>query len=162
MLEKFSSVNNNSLLRVRRLSTEYSDEYVSDYENIWEEFIENKEEQSESVLLLCVFIIILSIIFLSSITTNVSILLVFARKQSLRTTSNRWAFSFIKKKLGSWFSKMVFFFFILVLPCFLICWFTIQKKQDTMCTKRRKSMQSKDVFGTFWTFCFILKILWLF
>ena len=36
-----------------------------------------------------VLAVFLGIIFLSSIMINVSILLVFARKQSLRTTSNR-------------------------------------------------------------------------
>jgi len=83
-----------SLLRFRRFTAELGDVdddvRESDYENLWEDFSENNEKESESVLLLCVFIIFLSIIFLTSIITNVSILLVFARKQSLRTTSNRF------------------------------------------------------------------------
>ena len=93
MLDKSSGVTNNSLL-----NREHSEDYVSDYQNIWEDFIENSEEESESVLLLCVFITFLSIIFLTAITTNVSILLVFARKQSLRTTSNRWEILLKNKK----------------------------------------------------------------
>ena len=36
--------------------------------------------------------VILSIIFLSSIVINVSILMTFARKQTLRTTSNRYLY----------------------------------------------------------------------
>ena len=88
-MEDIEEDERNSLMRYKRLTTKY--EYVgdSDYENMWKEFSENNEEGSESVLLFCVFIPIISLIFLASITTNVSILLVFARKQSLRTTSNR-------------------------------------------------------------------------
>ena len=37
----------------------------------------------------CILVIILIIIFMTSIILNVSILMVFARKQTLRTTSNR-------------------------------------------------------------------------
>ena len=91
MKEIGQNVIDTSVLRYRRFTAEYGDDYVgeSDYENIWEDLSENSDEESESVLLLCVFITFLSIIFLTAITTNVSILLVFARKQSLRTTSNR-------------------------------------------------------------------------
>ena len=88
---KEENVIDNYVLRYRRFTDDFGDDYVgeSDYKNIWEDLSENNEEESESVLLLCVFITFLSIIFLTSITTNVAILLVFARKQSLRTTSNR-------------------------------------------------------------------------
>ena len=41
------------------------------------------------MILPIVLAVTLSIIFLSSILINVSILMAFARKQSLRTTSNR-------------------------------------------------------------------------
>ena len=74
-------------------TAEYSSYEESDFENLWEdfdrEFSENNVEDSQSVLLLCVLITLLSVIFLASITINVSILLVFARKRTLRTTSNR-------------------------------------------------------------------------
>ena len=59
------------------------------------EFYEDMEEEvAEDVIvdnwiITCVHFIILIIIFICSILLNVSILMVFARKQSLRTTSNR-------------------------------------------------------------------------
>ena len=88
-------VNNivNTVKRPKRYTAEFSTYSESDYENIWadfdREFSENNENESQSVLLLCVLITLLSVIFLTSITINVSILMVFARKHTLRTTSNR-------------------------------------------------------------------------
>ena len=88
-------VNNivSSMKRSKRYTAEFNTYSESDYENIWEdfdrEFSENNDDDSQSVLLLSVLITLLSVIFLASITINVSILLVFARKRTLRTTSNR-------------------------------------------------------------------------
>ena len=79
--------------QLKLFTAEYSSYEESDYENLWEdfdrEFSEIDDEDSQSVILLSVLITLLSVIFLASITTNVSILLVFARKRTLRTTSNR-------------------------------------------------------------------------
>ena len=81
--------------RLRRFTTDYSDYSDTDYSSLWEDFDEEFSESDEDientndVVLVCIFVTLLSIIFLASITTNVSILLVFARKQTLRTTSNR-------------------------------------------------------------------------
>ena len=88
-------VNNivNAVKRSKRYTAEFSTYSESDYENFWadfdREFSENNENDSQSVLLLCVLITLLSVIFLASVTINVSILMVFARKSTLRTTSNR-------------------------------------------------------------------------
>jgi len=82
--------------RLRRFTTDYSDYSDTDYNSLWENFDEEFSESDEDientndVVLVCIFVTLLSIIFLASITTNVSILLVFARKQTLRTTSNRF------------------------------------------------------------------------
>ena len=88
-------VNNygNDVKRLKRYTAEDSNYGESDYEIFWEDFdrgfSENDDDDIQSVLLLCVLITLLSVIFLASITINVSILMVFARKHTLRTTSNR-------------------------------------------------------------------------
>ena len=85
----------NPVLRLKRFTAVHSNYGQSDYENLWEdfdrEFSEEDEDDPHSVVLLCVFLTLLSVIFLASVTINVSILLVFTRKHTLRTTSNRWA-----------------------------------------------------------------------
>ena len=75
--------------------SDYSD--FSDYSDIWEDDDKDlligddpSDAPTYSVVFLCVLITLLSVIFLASITINVSILMVFARKQTLRTTSNRY------------------------------------------------------------------------
>eukprot|EP00090_Calanus_glacialis_P008587 TRINITY_DN16931_c0_g1_i1.p1 TRINITY_DN16931_c0_g1~~TRINITY_DN16931_c0_g1_i1.p1 ORF type:complete len:570 (-),score=92.77 TRINITY_DN16931_c0_g1_i1:183-1892(-) len=97
-MQREETIFGNAGNRLKRFTAEYSHYGESDYENLWEdfdrdfdrEFSENNEESSPNVVLLCVFITLLSVIFLASITINVSILMVFARKQTLRTTSNRF------------------------------------------------------------------------
>ena len=83
--------------RVKRFTAEYSIYSDSDYQNVWEDFDKEffrendpSDAHAYSVVFLCVLITLLSVIFLASITINVSILMVFARKQTLRTTSNRY------------------------------------------------------------------------
>ena len=96
-MQREETIFGNAGNRLKRFTAEYSHYGESDYENLWadfdrdfdREFSENNEESSPNVVLLCVFITLLSVIFLASITINVSILMVFARKQTLRTTSNR-------------------------------------------------------------------------
>ena len=67
-----------------------SSDFSSVDQGLHSEPVENNDETSVNVIIFCVFIIILSAIFIFSIAVNVSILMVFARKQTLRTTSNRY------------------------------------------------------------------------
>ena len=56
---------------------------------IFDIYFQGEQDPNDQIILSIVLAGILCMIFLSSIMINVSILLVFARKQSLRTTSNR-------------------------------------------------------------------------
>ena len=74
--------------RPKRFSVKYPSYSEIDYSDVFDDLDLDKEDEPNLVLL-CVFLPLLCVIFFGSIISNVTILMVFARKQALRTTSNR-------------------------------------------------------------------------
>ena len=58
---------------------------------IGHDIVEDRQQSGLISLWEVILLLYLSLVFLAAVSLNLSILLVFIRKPSLRTTSNRWA-----------------------------------------------------------------------
>ena len=66
------------------------DDHLRDIPDPWQE-----DDNLRQTVTLCVLLVLLALLFLLSLTVNVSLLLVFFRKPSLRTTSNRFVMNLL-------------------------------------------------------------------